>query len=65
MSEEGCYKRRKSGMREEGVGCVRKERASDVSHAQAVYVDDVIKSVDHEHKTERVQVDEALDKRRR
>ena len=48
-------------MREEGVGCVRKERASDVSHAQAVYVDDVIKSVDHEHKTERVQVDEALD----
>ena len=53
---------RRAATNEDKVGCVRKEHACDVSHAQAVYVDDVIKRVDHEHKTERVQVDEALDK---
>ena len=41
----------------------REQRTCDVTHAQTVYIDDVIERVNHENKAERVQIDESLDER--
>ncbi len=53
----------KGGMGGMTGGAMRTQRTCNIAHAQTVYGDDVIERVNHENKSERMQVDEALDKR--